>query len=448
MPALHHPVFRATEAFLHDTRRPAIDPDRAAADWALMYEFLRRDPELAGVCGFGVADLSSTAQERRIRQLRRQIGPRGRTFTVLPHEMQFWVRYAWISADRCSGRQHALQHAVIRHRPEAVTATELLEAAVDHAVVAMSAALAPQNTITVLGPPTAPGELGPMFATEQLVRFAGRRRPDGSWSGDGGYLDLTSWVARIDERLISPSPGHPDGSFDTLPMVAVGRPGDIAIGTCPPHARHLVEIPWPQHPEEEPADPPVAGAREPFATWSAVPLQTNFALDIAGQRYCVLFSGWYVDEEIAANLLDPRRYDWLERVSLAIHGEEGRERMRHADRLDEYRVAQVEIATLRAVRTGFKLARCKVNRLGPSQSGFGKFFERHLRLHGRPPANDTGWTANRFGSRYRHASHAMPHVAPSGGSAFAKHWLTVKSMWPDTELDVVDLSEVGLTPAS
>jgi hypothetical protein len=222
-------------------------------------------------------------------------------------------------------------------------------------------------------------------------------------------------------------------------MVAVGLDGDVAVGTCPPASRHLVDVPWPRHPDESPADE-ADEDRGGFACWPAVPLQTNFDLDIAGQRYCVLFNGWYVDEEIAANLLDPARFAWTDRVSAAIHTPEQAGRLRATDRLDEYRVAQVEIATLRAVRRGFRRARRRLNNLGPSQSAFGKFHERYVATHGEAPPNDTGWTANRFGSRYRHPSHAMPHVPQTRGAELVRHWLTFRSLRPDADLDVVDLS--------
>jgi hypothetical protein len=82
-----------------------------------------------------------------------------------------------------------------------------------------------------------------------------------------------------------------DAAFDTLPMIAVGADGDVASGTCPSRGRHLVDIPWPVHPEDDPEAVGPASADVPFGCWPAVPLQTNFDLDITGQRYCVLFSG-------------------------------------------------------------------------------------------------------------------------------------------------------------
>jgi nitric oxide synthase oxygenase domain/subunit len=314
----------------------------------------------------------------------------------------------------------------------------MLRAAVEHADVAMCTALPPQTTITVLGCATAPGRLGQMFATEQLMRPAGHRGEDGTLVGDGGYLDLTTWAELQDAALIRPASGYPPGTFDTLPMIAIGRDADLAAGTCPPQSRYLADIPWPQHPD--PVDDECTPPAEPFACWPVLPLQTNFALDIAGQRYCVLFSGWYVDEEIVANLLDAARFDWADRVSAAIHGKAELERLERTDRLKEYRGAQIEIATLRAVRQGFRAARRKLNSLGPSQNGFAKFHERYLADQGRPPPNDTGWTANRIGSRYRYASHTLAHVPQTRGARLVKHRLTFRSLRAGVPLEIVDLA--------
>ncbi len=440
-PSTGHPALRSTRAFLNDVRRPRIDPEQVAADWTLMYHWLRHDPEMAAACGFTHVDLTASAEATRIVALQREIGIGGSTFEVLPNELTFWVRYAWTSADRCSGRQHALQHAVIRHLPDVVDAEQMLRAAVEHADIAMDAPLPPQTVVTVLGPPTPPGRIGQMFLTEQLMRAAGHARNGGTWSGDGGYLDLTQWVVGLDPGLVAPAAGYPEGTFDTLPMVALGRDGRLAMGTCPPASRYLVDIPWPRHPDrDDPPALPVETHAERFACWPAVPLQTNFALDIAGQRYCVIFNGWYVDEEIAANLLDPNRYAWADRVSAAIHEPAELARLRRTDRLDEYRSAQIEIATLRAVRQGFKAARKRLNSLGPSQAAFGKFHERYVAAHGVPPPNDTGWTANRFGSRYRQPSHSMPHVPQTRGAALAKHWLTFRSLRAGARPRVINLA--------
>ena len=391
-------MFRTTRALLHDRDRPPVDPDRVEAEWRLMHHWLDHDSATADVCGFRNEDLSWVRRERRIVDLRRQVASDGR-FTVSAAEMAFWVRFAWMSADRCSGRQHALQAAVIRWLPDVTTGAGMLRAAVDHADLAMAAKLAPQTVITVLGEPTPPGQLGPMFATEQVVRFAGWRRVDGSWLGDGAYRSLTWWLQDADETLIV-TDGLP-GPYDVLPMVAVGAAGDVAVGTCPPSSQYLVDIPRPRHPDDDTEH----DLSDTFARWHITPLQTNFDLDIAGQRYCVLFNGWYVDEEIAIDLLDPERYDLTARAAQAIYG--------RPVRLSEHRLDQIDWAVIYAVRAGFKAARARANRLDASQDAFAKFRDRYRAEHGEEPPNDPVWTANRMGSRYRRPTHSDAARAPT-----------------------------------
>jgi hypothetical protein len=102
-------------------------------------------------------------------------------------------------------------------------------------------------------------------------------------------------------------------------------------------------------------------------------------------------------------------------------------------------MAQIEIATLRAIRAGFKAARMKMNNLSASQSGFAKFAQRHLTTHGEMPPNDTGWTSNRIGSRFRFPSHPLPHLPQEHGAKLVKHWMTVKSLRPGVPVHIVDL---------
>jgi hypothetical protein len=71
---------------------------------------------------------------------------------------------------------------------------------------------------------------------------------------------------------------------------------------------------------------------------------------------------------------------------------------------------------------------------------FGKFHERYVATHGVPPTNDTGWTANRLGSRYRQPRHAMPHVRQTRGAALVKHWMTHRSLAHGVPVQVMDLT--------
>lgn len=434
-------LFRPTRAFVHDSAHcvlshpahsacpvPAgtVDPERAAADWNVMYHWLSHDPAMAVTCDFVDADLTPDARARRVAEIRREIALRG-VFEVTPAEMQFWVRYAWTSADRCTGRQHAAQRAQvhIRYLPDVRTGADMIRAVVDHAGIAMRTDPGPQTVVTVMGAPRPPGELDQLFITEQLIRYA----------DDPQYRHLVDWL-NARGLLDQSSTARP---FTVLPMVAIGEAGDVAVGTAPPEHHYTVPIPWPRHPDEIAGDvrdghgAAAVDATGHFAQWTAIPLQTNFSLDIAGQRYALAFNGWYVDEEVVIDLLDPARYDMVDAVAAAIFRSP-------VGRLDDYRIAQVEFATLYAVRAGFQRARRRLTKLEASQSGFARFRESYVRHHGEEPPNDPTWTANRTQSRYRRPSHSMPAVRQTRGARLVRHWLTHRSLRDDIDVDPVDLS--------
>jgi nitric oxide synthase oxygenase domain/subunit len=435
-------LFRPTRAFVHDSSHcplfqpghtaclvasGSVDPDRALADWAVMYHWLAHDPAMAVTCRFDDSDLTPAAQARRMGEIRREIAVRG-VFDVTEPEMQFWVRYAWTNADRCTGRQHAAQrsHVEIRYLPDVRTGADMLHSVVQHAEIAMQADPGPQTVITVMGRPNPPGRLEQLFVTEQLVRYA----------DDPQYRELVEWLSSRGPNLIQ----RPEGPrpFTVLPMVAVGDAGDVVAGTPPPGREYSVPIPRPRHPDEV-----VGEARDgnadvefdftgDFARWTAIPLQTNFSLDIAGQRYALAFNGWYVDEEVVIDLLDPTRYDMVDAVAAEIF-------RRPFGRLDDYRISQVEFATLYAVRAGFHRARKRLTKLEASQSGFARFRENYVRRHGEEPPNDPTWTANRMQSRYRRPSHSMPSIRQTRGSRLVRHWLTHRSLRPDVVVEHVQL---------
>ena len=362
-----------------------------------MYHWLRRDDEMARVCGFTRDELTADAEAARVADLQREVGLSGdaphrpaegdavlgalrldRSGSVLGATARSPARGHPLSARghwRCG-------HAPCRRRSRRGR-DGCAPASADRRDRSRTADRAPDSSVSCsppsnssarrdTDPRTAGGAVTPATSTWR----AGSRPSAGSRSTRSpGIRQVRS----------TPCRWWPSGTTATwrwAPVPPASVTSSTSHGPCIPVAT--------SGPERLP--------QSGFACWPAVPLQTNFDLDIAGQRYCVIFNGWYVDEEIAANLLDPRRYDWLERIGAVLHTPDELEHLRRTDRLDEYRTAQIEIATLRAVRLGFKAARRRLNSVGPSQAAFGKFHERYLAVHGDAPPNDTGWTANRFGS--------------------------------------------------
>ena len=126
-PATGHPALRETRAFLRDVHRPRIDREQVAADWTLMYHWLRHDHDMVAA---GAASQRRTSVPRprrpRIVELQREVGVEGRTFQVLPNELAFWVRYAWTkrrpvlrSATRFAARHHPASPRRRRRRADA-----------------------------------------------------------------------------------------------------------------------------------------------------------------------------------------------------------------------------------------------------------------------------------------------------------------------------------------
>ena len=183
------------------------------------------------------------------------------------------------------------------------------------------------------------------------------------------------------------------------------------MGACRRRAV-LVDVPWPRRPDQE----DLPGSRRGSEAGSPAGPLCRFRRTRAqhgGSAVLRDLQRLVVDEEVAANLLDPNRYARKDRVGRRSTGRRNwpgcgaRTGSTSPPRPDE-------IATLRPTRQDCQAARRRINGLGPSQAAFGKFHERYLAAHGEPPPNDTGWTANRFGSRYRQPSHAMPSVTPAG----------------------------------
>jgi nitric-oxide synthase, bacterial len=151
-------------------------------------------------------------------------------------------------------------------------------------------------TLTVFAPAT-PDRPGPRIWNEQLIRYAGYRRSDGTVLGDPHYVGFTNTVREPGW------PGGPGSSFDVLPLL-VQAPGEPPrLFDVPGDA--VLEVPF-SHPRYEWfAD---LGLR-----WHAVPAIANMCLEIGGICYpAAPFNGWYMGTEIGArNLADTDRYNLL-----------------------------------------------------------------------------------------------------------------------------------------
>lgn len=112
---------------------------------------------------------------------------------------------------------------------------------------------------------------------EQLVRYAGYQRTDGTVLGDPRIIGITSAIRALGW------PGGPGTPFDVLPLVVEGRDGVPHWFTVPADAVLEVTI---SHPE-------LPWFAELGLRWYAVPAISNLCLEIDGICYgAAPFNGW------------------------------------------------------------------------------------------------------------------------------------------------------------
>ncbi|MFD5558657.1 nitric oxide synthase oxygenase [Streptomyces sp. NPDC127068] len=216
------------------------------------------------------------------------------TYRHTAEELTYGARVAWRNSNRCIGRLYwrSLRVRDLRHLR---SAEDVAAAAVEHLRTASRDGRI-RPLITVFAP-DAPGRPGPRILNDQLVRYAGYRRADGTVLGDPANADLTALARRLGW------PGGPGTAFDVLPLVVRGVEGPPRWFALPSDAVHEVPLSHPGYPWF--AD---LGLR-----WHAVPAVSGMCLEVGGVRYpAAPFNGWYMGTEIGArNLADTDRYDLL-----------------------------------------------------------------------------------------------------------------------------------------
>ncbi|MFC5177888.1 nitric oxide synthase oxygenase [Nocardioides taihuensis] len=234
----------------------------------------------------------------RIAAVRREIDATG-SYWHTPEELAFGARVAWRNNARCIGRLywHSLQ---VRDRRTVSDAAGVAAECVEHLLAADNGGRI-RPVITVFAPDT-PYRPAPRIWSEQLIRYAGYERADGTVLGDPRNRHLTSELVRRGWR-----PPEPRGAFDVLPLVVETAEEGVRMFPLPPAAVREVELehpdlPWFAH----------LGLR-----WHALPVISNMRLLIGGVSYpAAPFNGWYMGTEIGArNLADSDRYDLVPTVA-------------------------------------------------------------------------------------------------------------------------------------
>ncbi|HEX6357818.1 nitric oxide synthase oxygenase [Actinophytocola sp.] len=264
----------------------AAPPAEAPVDVDEAVEFLRL---------FYAENPDAGSAAHRIAWARAEIKLTG-TYQHTSEELAFGARVAWRNSARCVGRLYwrGMRVRDLRavHEPGEVAAQ-----CFKHLRIAYNGGRI-RPVITVFAP-DAPGRPGPRIWNEQLIRYAGHRRGDGTVLGDPRYVRFTEAVARRGWRGAGTA-------FDVLPLV-VSSDGTTYLTEVPSDA--AAEVPL-SHPEFD----WFAGLG---LRWHAVPAISSMRLSIGGIDYpAAPFNGWYMGTEIGArNLADADRYDLLPRVA-------------------------------------------------------------------------------------------------------------------------------------
>ncbi|HEX4953670.1 MAG TPA: nitric oxide synthase oxygenase [Thermoanaerobaculia bacterium] len=234
---------------------------------------------------------------QRWQEVEESICSRG-TYEHTRAELEHGSRMAWRNSVRCVGRHYwnSLQLMDCRH----VTEFEGVCDSICRYLVEATHGGHIRPTILVF-PPVVPGR-GPMrIWNEQLIRYAGYRRSDGSVLGDPRQLEITAVLRELGWE------GGPGTPFDVLPL-AIQVP-DSAPRLFELPADTVLEVPL-EHPE-------LPAFAELGLKWHALPAISSMRLEVGGIHYtCAPFNGWYMGAEIGArNLSDVNRYNLLPAVA-------------------------------------------------------------------------------------------------------------------------------------
>jgi nitric-oxide synthase len=238
------------------------------------------------------------------------------TYTHTSTELTYGAKLAWRNSSRCIGRLywHSL---VVRDSRHVGAADEIFTELVEHLRVAGDRTRrAIRPVISIFGP-AAPGRPFARVWNEQLVRYAGYVRDDGTVVGDPRYVDFTA-------AMVERGWQGKGEAFDVLPVVIQTPSDGVRVFELPDAA--VWEVPL--------AHPELAWFADLGLRWHAVPAISNMRLSIGGVDYPLApFNGWYLGTEIGArNLADADRFNMVPRVAKAMGLDTSTERSLWRDR--------------------------------------------------------------------------------------------------------------------
>lgn len=235
--------------------------------------------------------------KRRLREVDAEVQAHGH-YRHTHEELQHGARLAWRNSIRCVGRKY-WPSLHVRDCRDLSSAEEIFSALIEHLYLSTNGGRI-QPLITVFAP-AAPGCRGIRIWNDQLIRYAGYRRSDGSVLGDPQQVAFTELARGLgwwkSERT----------AFDVLPLILQLPGEEPRLFEIPREAVLEVEITHPEH----------AWFAELGMRWHALPAIASMALEVGGLHYTAApFSGWYMLTEIGArNLADENRYNFLPAIA-------------------------------------------------------------------------------------------------------------------------------------
>jgi nitric-oxide synthase, bacterial len=341
----------------------------------------------------------------RLAEVRAQIATTG-TYVHTPTELSFGAKLAWRNASRCIGRLY-WQSLVVRDQRHTTTADAIFTELVEHLHTAGDRdrrTIRPVITIFAQAHPHRPYS---RIWNDQLIRYAGYRRPDGSVVGDPRYADFTAAMCERGWK------GKGD-AFDVLPLAIETVAEGLQLFDLPESAVWEVPIIHPELPL----------FAELGLRWHAVPAISNMRLSIGGVSYPMApFSGWYMGTEIGGrNLADSDRYNMLPLIGRRMGLDTTSERTLWRDR------ALIELN--RAVLWSFDQAGARISDHHSESRHFLKHVAREERAGRQVPA-DWSWI--------------VPPVSGSTTPVFHRYYAEL-DLRPNfyLERDAADLARTGV----
>ncbi|MGP4018108.1 nitric oxide synthase oxygenase [Saccharopolyspora sp. 5N708] len=273
---------------LHVVRRSS---NRSAppVDMAEAEEFLRL---------FHAENRDSGSLQQRLDRMRYEVDTIG-TYRHTQQELAFGAQVAWRNSARCIGRLY-WRSLKVRDLRDVHTAAGVAAHCVQH--LRMATNKGKIRPVISVFPPETPQRPAPRIWNEQLIRYAGYQRPDGTVLGDPRYVRFTEAVTTFGWQ----APARRT-AFDALPLVVETADEGPHMFALPPDAIEEVQLTHPDLP----------WFAELGLRWHAVPVISHMRLNIGGVPYpAAPFNGWYMGTEIGArNFGDADRYNLVPLVA-------------------------------------------------------------------------------------------------------------------------------------